>query len=142
INNGVPAVGYVAGKPLPSDPRSQDYQNRLMQAAVQLGIESNIIFLNRFLSDEEVTEYLRAADLVIMNYQAQHYEASGACSLAVGAGALVATSLAPAFMSFGDAVWHMTAGYPADLSADLLLRNRELADEVRRCADQYCAEHA
>ena len=68
--------------------------------------------LTEYVSDEAVGEYLAASDLVMLNYKSHHIESSGACALAVGAGGVVATSLAPSMLAFGDAVWHMTSGYP------------------------------
>lgn len=68
-----------------------------------------------------------------MNYRSQHYKL-GACSLAVGAGAVVLSSLAPPFSPFGDAVWHLSAGYPVPLSVELLLSRPALGRDTTQGA--------
>jgi hypothetical protein len=139
---GIAAQGYIAGKPNPSDPNSLAYQRQLQLLAKNAGIADSVHFLDSFLPQDTVVEYLQAADLVMMNYQSQHYEASGACSLAIGAGALIATSVAPAFAAFGDAVWHMTAGYQPASSASLLLTNEVLAQTLRENMARYCERNS
>src|SRR5690606_41707810 len=49
-------------------------------------------------------------------------------------GAVVATSIAPPFMPFGDAVWHITSGFPAGLSLAVLLSNATLYESIREHA--------
>jgi glycosyltransferase involved in cell wall biosynthesis/Flp pilus assembly protein TadD len=139
---GVSSRGCIAGKPNDSDPNSRPYLQQLKDLAAALGVADRVEFLDRFLEDDEVPKYLQAADLVFMNYQSQYYEASGACSLAVGSGALVATSIAPAFLPFGDAVWHITSGYPPGLAAELLLTNAELRNTIKTKAQEYCRQNS
>jgi len=121
---GIPLTGWIVGSPNQSDPGSREYADQLVQLAEKLGITQYIKFVSTYVSDDQVQNYLAAADLVLMNYRSQHYEASGACSLAIGAGAVVLTSMAPPFLAFEDAVWHITSGYPVHLSVELLLRRR------------------
>jgi glycosyltransferase involved in cell wall biosynthesis/Flp pilus assembly protein TadD len=141
-DRGVAARGYIAGKANEDDPYSREYVQELHRMAELLHVSDRVVFLDRFLSEAEVIEYLTAADLVIMNYRSQHFEASGACSLALGAGALVAASIAPPFIPFGDAVWHITSGYTAALSAEILLTNSKLRDTIKHAAKVYCKEYA
>jgi tetratricopeptide (TPR) repeat protein len=94
------------------------------------------------VSDDGVGDYLAASDIVVMNYRSQHFEASGACSLAVGSGSVVMTSLAPAMMAFGDAVWHLTAGYPAGLAAEVILKDSRLQEVIRQQARQYAERNS
>ena len=61
-----------------------------------------ITFADRFLSADQVEAVSpRGGSPFLMNYHSQYYE-TGAGSLAVGSGALVATSLTPQFFPFGD----------------------------------------
>lgn len=140
--SGVPSIGVIAGRTNPSDPGSAQYMAALKEFAQRGGVSDRIRFLDRFLDDEEVMEYLAVSDVVMMNYHSNYFEASGACALAIGAGAVVAASIAPPFMSFGDAVWHMTGGYPPALSIQILLTNECVRDEVRKRAEAYCHEHS
>ncbi|MEI2763982.1 glycosyltransferase [Methanothrix soehngenii] len=139
-SKGLDARGYIVGEVMPSDPQSKPYLEALTRYAAEKGVASRISILNRFVSEEEVGQFLQASDLVLMNYRSQHYEASGACSLAVGAGALVLTSLAPPFVPFGDAVWHLSAGYPVPLSVELLLSRPALRVEIQGKAQAYGAK--
>lgn len=140
-SRGITAKGYIIGEPMASDSQSKPYLEHLKNIVSENNLNDSIEFISRFVSDQEVSQYLAAADLVVMNYQSQHYEASGACSLAVGAGALVATSVAPPFAFFGKAVWHMTSGYPPHLSAEMLLTNQHLAKEIKTQALKYCQQY-
>ncbi len=141
-SQGIAAKGYVVGKPNEADPSALEYQTKLKELAQRIGLENEIVFLDRFVSQDEVTRYLQAADAVVMNYRSQHYEASGACSLAVGAGAMVLTSLAPPFQAFGDAVWHVTSGFDISSSLSLLLSTPELQAALKENVTRYCRENS
>jgi O-antigen biosynthesis alpha-1,2-mannosyltransferase len=130
-SRGIPARGLVIGETRSDDPRSAEYLATMKELAARYGLADHISFITRYISDREVGEYLAASDLVVMNYRSNYFEASGACSLAVGVGAVVMASLAPALMGFGSSVWHLTGGYPVGLSAELLLSNRELVIVLR-----------
>ncbi|MCB0333217.1 MAG: glycosyltransferase, partial [Bdellovibrionales bacterium] len=138
---GIKAKGYVVGRPNETDPTATEYQSQLKELTRRMGLENEFIFLDRFVLQEEVTQYLQAADAVVMNYRSQHYEASGACSLAVGAGALVLTSLAPPFQAFGDAVWHLTSGFDIPRSLLHLLSTPELRDAMHTNIARYCRDN-
>lgn len=141
-SKGARCHAVIAGRPHPDDKDGDAYLSVLINAAKDFGISDRITFVSTFLSDEEVMDYLAASDVVLMNYRSQHYEASGACSLAVGSGAVVATSTAPPFSSFSDAVWHITSGYPSHVSIETLLTNETLRREILRNADAYCHENS
>lgn len=134
---GIAARGVIIGETRADDPNSAAYMRALRDLVNRSGVTEHVTFIATYVPEEQVGDFLAAADIVIMNYRSQHFEASGACSLAVGAGAAVITSLAPAMMSFGDAVWHSTSGYPVGLSAELLLTNTQLRDELKRRAITY-----
>ncbi len=140
---GIAARGYILGKVQTRIPAAVEYYKQLQILAERAGVKDRIYFIDKFLTDAEVREYLGIADLVLMNYQSQYYEASGACSIAVGSGALVATSLAPQFSVFGDAVWHMTAGFPPGLTAQVLLGSESVVREsVLKNAARYAEENS
>ena len=139
---GVDCIGVIAGKSNDSDPGSAQYQAALKEFAQNLNVAGRIRFMDRFLDDEEVMEYLSVSDAVMMNYRSNYFEASGACALAIGARAVVAASLAPPFMCFEDAVFHITGGYPPALAVQILLTDPAVRAEVRRKADEYCEKHS
>jgi glycosyltransferase involved in cell wall biosynthesis/Flp pilus assembly protein TadD len=134
---GIQARGVIIGETRTDDPQSAAYLRSLRDLVNRSGVSHRISFITTFVPEEQVGKFLSAADIVIMNYRSQHFEASGACSLAVGAGAVVVTSLAPAMMAFGDAVWHVTAGYPVGLSTELLLTNSILRQDLRQRARAF-----
>ncbi|MCO6430440.1 MAG: glycosyltransferase [Deltaproteobacteria bacterium] len=137
LARGVPVQGYVLGTAAPGDPGSAQYSQSLRELSRELGVEQFVTFQDRFLSDDEVARYLSASDVVLMNYRSQHFEASGAGALALGSGALVVTSLAPPFQPYGDAVWHLSSGYPLPIALELLLSNDKLRDSITANAASY-----
>lgn len=136
-SKGIDCVGYIVGGAIAGNPSSEQYLQQLKALCAKFGLERRVTFISRFVSDDEVSEFLKASDVVLMNYQSQHFEASGACSLAVGAGALVATSLAPPFIAFGDAVWQITSGFPVALSIEALITNEKLQHSLKENAQRY-----
>ena len=140
--NGIPARGVIVGQARTDQKSSALYLKELQDFVHEHNLSDWVTFVSRYVSDEEVGEYLAASDLVVMNYRCDYFEASGACSLALGAGALVMSSLAPGMMAFGDAVWHITGGYPPGISAELLICNPLLCDEIRRNARAFCEENS
>lgn len=139
---GIPAKGMIIGQTRSDDPHSHAYAQALQSHVRSNGLSDAVDFVTSFVTDEQVGDYLAASDLVIMNYRSQHFEASGACALALGAGSIVMASLAPAMMGFGDAVWHLTAGYGPGLAAELILNNQQLRDELHRTAREYCERNS
>ena len=136
-SRSIASYGYIAGRVNESHPQAQSYFEELKSHAQRLGVADRIGFSNRFLSEAEVADCLSVSDVVFMNYNSHYYEASGACARAVGAGALVIASLSPNFSHFGDAVWHSTAGFPAGVSAELLISNTQLAAQLRSNIERY-----
>jgi glycosyltransferase involved in cell wall biosynthesis/Tfp pilus assembly protein PilF len=140
-NKGVEAHGLIMGELGPNDPNAAEYLEALKRVAREHGLEDQLTIMTGFVGNDTLMRVLSSSDLVMLNYRSQHYESSGIASLAVASGAVVACSLAPAFQRFGGAVWHMTAGYPPGLSAELLLTNQRLRnairDNARRLANEW-----
>lgn len=143
--NGIAALrkaqnvkGFIVGAPNPSDPGSDEYLSQLKEHARVKGVSEQINFVTEFVSEDLLEKYIQASDLVVMNYHSQYYEFSAACLKALEQRAVVATSLAPSFRPFGDAVWHLTAGYPIEISLELLLTNQELRKTLLKNSEEYC----
>jgi hypothetical protein len=65
---------------------------RLQALAEQLGVSSNLILVNRFVSAEELVEHVGAADIYITPYRQEAQIVSGTLAIALGAGkAIVST---------------------------------------------------
>lgn len=67
----------------------EEYREYLLQLADSLGVSDNIVFINRFVTEEELIEYLAAADIYVSPYLNEAQITSGTLSYAVGAGAAV-----------------------------------------------------
>ncbi len=68
------------------------YRVGLRALAEQLGVSSNLIMNNRFVSEEELVEHVGAADIYITPYRQEAQVVSGTLAIALGAGkAIVST---------------------------------------------------
>jgi glycosyltransferase involved in cell wall biosynthesis len=68
------------------------YRQYLQNLAKELGVEANVIFRNRFVSPEELTELIGAADIYITPYKHKGQVVSGTLAYALSAGkAIIST---------------------------------------------------
>lgn len=70
----------------------EEYRGYLKQLAEELGVAEHLIFLNRFVAEEELINYLSAAEVYITPYFNEAQITSGTLSYAVGAGAAVVST--------------------------------------------------
>jgi glycosyltransferase involved in cell wall biosynthesis len=68
------------------------YRASLQALAKEIGVESQVIFHNRFVSPEEMVEFIGAADIYITPYMHEEQVVSGTLAYALGAGkAIIST---------------------------------------------------
>jgi len=68
------------------------YRESLQSLAKKMGVESQVIFHNRFVSPEEMVEFIGAADIYITPYRHEAQVVSGTLAYALGAGkAIIST---------------------------------------------------
>src|SRR5437660_12380080 len=68
------------------------YRAGLHDLAKEIGVEAQVIFHNRFVSPEEMVEFIGAADIYITPYQHEAQVVSGTLAYALGAGkAIIST---------------------------------------------------
>jgi glycosyltransferase involved in cell wall biosynthesis len=68
------------------------YREELIALAEQLGVASQLIFNNRFVSTEELVEHVGAADIYVTPYRQEAQVVSGTLAIALGAGkAIIST---------------------------------------------------
>jgi glycosyltransferase involved in cell wall biosynthesis len=67
----------------------ETYRLSLQWLAQQKGVESNVIFYNRFVSSEELVEFISAADIYITPYLNEAQITSGTLAYTIGAGKAV-----------------------------------------------------
>jgi glycosyltransferase involved in cell wall biosynthesis len=87
-------VYIVAGATHPHVLRREGdkYRASLQALAREIGVESQVIFHNRFVSPEEMVEFIGAADIYITPYRHEAQVVSGTLAYALGAGkAIIST---------------------------------------------------
>lgn len=70
----------------------ESYRLKLAQMARSLGVEKNVIFVNRYVSNEELCEYIGAADIYVTPYLNEAQITSGTLSYCFGAGKAVVST--------------------------------------------------
>ncbi len=87
-------VYIVAGATHPHVLRREgdQYRTSLQALAKEVGVESQVMFHNRFVSPEEMVEFIGAADIYITPYRHEAQVVSGTLAYALGAGkAIIST---------------------------------------------------
>jgi glycosyltransferase involved in cell wall biosynthesis len=87
-------VYMVAGATHPHILRREGdkYRAHLQALAKEVGVESQVIFHNRFVTPEEMLEYIGAADIYVTPYRHEAQVVSGTLAYALGAGkAIIST---------------------------------------------------
>lgn len=70
----------------------ETYRDQLQALATKVGVEENVIFHNRFVSPEEMQQFIGAADIYITPYRHEAQVVSGTLAYALGAGkAIIST---------------------------------------------------
>lgn len=90
-----PDVLYVIlGNTHPSVLRQsgEEYRNYLKRLAVQLNVQENVYFINKFVSDEQLFGWLKQVEIYITPYNTEAQITSGTLSYAIGAGAAVVST--------------------------------------------------
>jgi len=67
----------------------EEYRDSLKRLAKKLNVENHLVFVNKFVDEQELHQYLSAADVYITPYLNEAQITSGTLSYAVGAGAAV-----------------------------------------------------
>jgi glycosyltransferase involved in cell wall biosynthesis len=70
----------------------QDYKLQLERMVSDLGLQKNVVFYNSFVSDEELFQFLGAADVYVTPYLHREQLTSGTLAFAVGAGKAVVST--------------------------------------------------
>jgi glycosyltransferase involved in cell wall biosynthesis len=67
----------------------EEYRDHLKQMAEDLGVGKHLVFINRFATEQELINYISAAEIYITPYLNKAQISSGSLSYAIGAGAAV-----------------------------------------------------
>ncbi|MFQ5489509.1 MAG: glycosyltransferase [Phycisphaerae bacterium] len=90
-----PNVAYIIlGMTHPGIHRESGEQYRfgLERKALELGIQKNVVFHNRFVSDQDLGDYLQAADLYVTPYPNREQITSGTLAYALASGRAVVST--------------------------------------------------
>jgi hypothetical protein len=109
------------------------YREELQSLAEELGVSSNLILVNRFVSAEELVEHVGAADIYITPYRQEAQIVSGTLAIALGAGkAIISTPY-----------WHAKELLADNRGVIVPFENPEaIADAVLRLLDNDGERHA
>ena len=72
--------------------QGEDYRNSLYLRAKELGVSDHIIFHDRFVADEDLLEFIGAADIYVTPYQNEAQIISGTLAYALGMGKAVVST--------------------------------------------------
>src|ERR1700744_3461618 len=119
----------------------EEYRDHLKMLASQLGVSQNLSFINKFVSEEELIQYLTACEIYVTPYLNEAQITSGTLSYAVGAGAaVVSTPYWHAQELLADNRGRLFDFKDCDDLADIvidLLDNDDALDELKQNAYNY-----
>ncbi|WP_109608307.1 glycosyltransferase family 4 protein [Mucilaginibacter oryzae] len=105
----------------------EEYRDHLKSLAAQLGVSKNLAFIAKFVSEEELVNYLTACEIYVTPYLNEAQITSGTLSYAVGAGAAVVST----------PYWHATELLADNRGRLFDFKNSEaLADTIIELLDQ------
>ncbi len=137
-----PETVYIvlgATHPHVKEHHGETYRLMLEARAQRLGVDASMIFHNRFVSQDELTEFLAAADIYITPYLKPEQITSGTLAYAVGAGkAVISTPYWYAQRAARRRARH--PGAVARLRSDRARGHR--APRRRRASGSRCGERA
>ena len=90
-----PQLVYIilgATHPATAQKSGEEYRLCLRRLAKKLGIQRNVIFVNRFVELRELREYLCASDVYVAPYTTEEQITSGTLAYALGAGSAIVST--------------------------------------------------
>jgi predicted GH43/DUF377 family glycosyl hydrolase/glycosyltransferase involved in cell wall biosynthesis len=88
------ALYLIAGQTHPELLRHQgeDYRNRLVDTVNKLGLRDSVAFVNQYLTQRDIIDYLLASDVYVTPYLDKNQITSGTLAYALGAGKAVVST--------------------------------------------------
>ncbi|HTG46106.1 MAG TPA: glycosyltransferase, partial [Actinomycetota bacterium] len=99
------ALYLIAGQTHPEllRQRGEEYRNKLIELVEELGLTDNVLFVNQYLEQKDIIDYLLASDVYVTPYLDPNQITSGTLSYALGAGkAVVSTPYLHAMEALAD----------------------------------------
>jgi glycosyltransferase involved in cell wall biosynthesis len=87
-------VYYILGQTHPAFKKAsgENYRNSLMAEVSRLGIDDNVVFVNKYLTKEEIIRYLKLSDIYLTPYLGRDQAVSGTLAYAVGYGRVIVST--------------------------------------------------
>ncbi|MBI2201555.1 MAG: glycosyltransferase, partial [Armatimonadetes bacterium] len=121
--------------------QGEEYRTRLVRQVRRLDLEDHVKFNNRYLTDDELVQYLMATDVYVTAYHNPNQIVSGTLSYALGCGrAIVSTPYLYANDALADGRGMLIPfRNPAAIAEAVmrLLSNPELRERIQRQAFAY-----
>ena len=122
----------------------EEYRNGLVTLATKLGLTEHVLFVNQYLTQRDIIDYLLASDVYVTPYLDPHQITSGTLAYALGAGkAIISTPYLHAAEALADdrgiLVGYRDAAAVAG-AIDDVLSNPERAAQLEHNAYQYAKE--
>ncbi len=118
------------------------YRDSLVALAEDLGVNASVRFVDSFVSEDELVEYLKAADIYVTPYLNPQQITSGTLAYALGAGkVVVSTPYVYARELLADGRGILVPFRDADAVAESILRVKTqdgLAKSMGQCASAFC----
>src|SRR5437867_1435674 len=88
------ALYLIAGQTHPEllKQRGEEYRNKLIALVEELDLTDNVLFVNQYLEQKDIIEYLLASDVYVTPYLDPNQITSGTLSYALGAGKAVVST--------------------------------------------------
>ena len=136
----IPSLFYWISGAVYHTEESQAHFAELRAAIARLGLQEHVHLTGEFVSHDEATTAMQAADWVVLNYRTGNAQgSSGAITRAFGSGRPIAVSAAPVFDDVRAGA-HTLRG-TVDLATALaeILEDDALAEATMRRGHDYCA---
>jgi predicted GH43/DUF377 family glycosyl hydrolase/glycosyltransferase involved in cell wall biosynthesis len=88
------ALYLIAGQTHPEllKQRGEEYRNRLLETVDRLGLADHVLFVNQYLEQQDIIDYLLATDVYVTPYLDPNQITSGTLAYALGAGKAVVST--------------------------------------------------
>ena len=85
---------YILGQTHPAIKKEsgEDYRKSLEIMVAKLGIENNVVFINKYLTKKEIVHYLKLSDVYMTPYLDKNQAVSGTLAYAVGYGRVIVST--------------------------------------------------
>ncbi len=85
---------YILGQTHPTIKKEsgEDYRRSLEEMVATMGIDDNVIFVNAYLTKEEIVRYLKLSDIYLTPYLNRDQAVSGTLAYAVGYGRVIVST--------------------------------------------------